>query len=106
MNKDAMAVYPRVRHTRARPRLHSPGGDVVSPAIACRVHNGFVSVDSEKMSKSLGNFFTIRDVLKRYHPLALRWFLVSTHYRQPVNYSDKSLEESSCRLYYVLCSLR
>ncbi|KAG2430293.1 hypothetical protein HYH02_013771 [Chlamydomonas schloesseri] len=65
------------------------------------LHNGFVNVDSEKMSKSLGNFFTIRDVLARYHPLALRWFLVSSQYRAPLNYSDKGLEEASGRLYYV-----
>jgi cysteinyl-tRNA synthetase len=51
------------------------------------------TVDSEKMSKSLGNFFTIRDVLQMYHPLALRWFLINTQYRQPVNYTDRSLQE-------------
>ena len=45
------------------------------------------------MSKSLGNFFTIRDVLGRYHALALRWFLVATHYRGAVNYSPRGLEE-------------
>ncbi|PNH03719.1 Cysteine--tRNA ligase [Tetrabaena socialis] len=66
------------------------------------LHNGFVNVDSEKMSKSLGNFFTIRDVLARYHPLALRWFLLSSQYRAPLNYSDKGLEEASARLYYVI----
>ncbi|GIL60606.1 hypothetical protein Vafri_15126 [Volvox africanus] len=65
------------------------------------LHNGFVNVDSEKMSKSLGNFFTIRDVLARYHPLALRWFLLAAQYRAPLNYSDKGLEEASGRLYYV-----
>lgn len=56
---------------------------------------GFVNVDSEKMSKSLGNFFTIREVLKQYHPAALRWFLVNTQYRQPVNYTQRALEEAS-----------
>jgi cysteinyl-tRNA synthetase len=114
------------------------------------MHNGFVNVDSEKMSKSLGNFFTIRcelhttrnpppsskpllqpsnepaapptallyrttrhprrpptarhphrDVLNSYHPLALRWFLVATHYRAPVNYTQRALEEASDRVYYV-----
>jgi len=69
------------------------------------LHNGFVNVDSEKMSKSLGNFFTIRDVLKQYHALALRWFLVSTHYRAPVNYSSRALDEASDRLYYVCQAL-
>ena len=69
------------------------------------MHNGFVNVDSEKMSKSLGNFFTIREVLKLYHPMALRWFLVATHYRAPVNYTQRALEEASDRVYYVLQSL-
>jgi cysteinyl-tRNA synthetase len=69
------------------------------------VHNGFVNVDSEKMSKSLGNFFTIRDVLKQYHPAALRWFLVNTQYRQGVNYTQRGLEEASDRLYYLYQTL-
>ena len=45
------------------------------------------------MSKSLGNFFTIREILQRYNSLALRWFLTNSQYRQPLNYSQKSLEE-------------
>ena len=65
------------------------------------VHNGFVNVESEKMSKSLGNFFTIRDVLELYHPMALRWFLVGTQYRQAINYTQRGLEEASDRLYYL-----
>jgi cysteinyl-tRNA synthetase len=52
-------------------------------------------------SKSLGNFFTIRDVLKKYHGMAMRWFLVNTQYRQPMNYSQVALEEASARLYYL-----
>ncbi|GIL80416.1 hypothetical protein Vretifemale_9621 [Volvox reticuliferus] len=79
-----------------QPQLHN-GTDFVRYWL----HNGFVNVDSEKMSKSLGNFFTIRDVLARYHPLALRWFLLAAQYRAPLNYSDKGLEEASGRLYYV-----
>jgi len=58
------------------------------------LHNGFVSIDSEKMSKSLGNFFTIRQVLERYDPDTLKLFLLSTHYRAPVDYSDSRLEEA------------
>jgi cysteinyl-tRNA synthetase len=50
-------------------------------------------------SKSLGNFFTIREVLKKYHGMAMRWFLVGTQYRQPMNYSQVALEEASARLY-------
>lgn len=83
-----------------KPHLHQ-GTDFVRYWL----HNGFVNVDSEKMSKSLGNFFTIRDVLKQYHPKALRWFLVGTHYRAPVNYTQKAVEEASDRVYYVYQTL-
>ena len=69
------------------------------------VHNGFVKVDSEKMSKSLGNFFTIREVTERYHPTALRWMLLGTHYRAPINYTQRALEEASDRLYYLYQTL-
>ena len=51
------------------------------------------AVNSEKMSKSLSNFFTIRDVLQQYHPLALRWFLVNTQYQSPLSYSQANLDE-------------
>ena len=66
-----------------------------------QMHNGFVTVEDEKMSKSVGNFFTIRDVLKRYHPMALRWLLLGTHYRAPINYSRRGLEEASDRVYVL-----
>ncbi|XP_026426158.1 cysteine--tRNA ligase CPS1 homolog, chloroplastic/mitochondrial-like isoform X2 [Papaver somniferum] len=65
------------------------------------MHNGFVTVDSEKMSKSLGNFFTIREVIDLYHPLALRIFLMGTHYRSPINYSEMLLESASDRAFYI-----
>lgn len=58
------------------------------------LHNGFVRVNSEKMSKSLGNFFTIRDMLKAYHPEVLRLFILQNHYRSPVDYADTSLAEA------------
>jgi cysteinyl-tRNA synthetase len=58
------------------------------------VHNGFVRVNSEKMSKSLGNFFTIRDILQQYHPEVLRLFLLQSHYRSPVDFSDAALNEA------------
>ena len=69
------------------------------------VHNGFVRVDSEKMSKSLGNFFTIRDVLQKFDAETLRFFLVRTHYRSPLNYSDAHLDDARSalkRLYTAL----
>jgi cysteinyl-tRNA synthetase len=58
------------------------------------VHNGFVRVDNEKMSKSLGNFFTIREVLAKYDPETVRFFLLRTHYRTALNYSDVHLDDA------------
>ena len=49
----------------------------------------------------MGNFFTIRDVLQKYHGMAMRWFLVNTQYRAPMNYSQQALEDASARLYYL-----
>ena len=78
---------------------------LVEPFVKYWVHNGFVKVDSEKMSKSLGNFFTIREVTEKYHPLALRWMLLGTHYRAPINYTRRALEEASDRLFYAYQTL-
>jgi cysteinyl-tRNA synthetase len=58
------------------------------------MHNGFVNIDNEKMSKSLGNFFTIREVLERFDAQTLRFFIVRSHYRSPLNYSDVHLEDA------------
>jgi cysteinyl-tRNA synthetase len=58
------------------------------------MHNGFVRVDDEKMSKSLGNFFTIRDVLGKYDPEVVRFFMLRAHYRGPLNYSDVHLNDA------------
>jgi cysteinyl-tRNA synthetase len=58
------------------------------------LHNGFLNVDNEKMSKSLGNFFTIRDVLGRFDGETLRFFMLRTHYRSPFNFSDANLEDA------------
>jgi len=69
------------------------------------MHNGFVNVDKEKMSKSLGNFFTIREVLKKYDAEVVRFFILRAHYRSPLNYSDAHLddaEQSLGRLYTAL----
>ena len=69
------------------------------------LHNGFLNVDNEKMSKSLGNFFTIRDVLKRFDGETLRFFMLRTHYRSPFNFSDVHLEDARSaltRLYTAL----
>ncbi len=69
------------------------------------MHNGFVNVDNEKMSKSLGNFFTIREVLRKFDAETMRFFIVRTHYRSPLNYSDVHLDDarhSLKRLYTAL----
>ncbi|XP_014514261.1 cysteine--tRNA ligase 2, cytoplasmic [Vigna radiata var. radiata] len=70
------------------------------------MHNGHVTNNNEKMSKSLGNFFTIRQITERYHPLALRHFLISAHYRSPLNYSISQLENSSDAIYYIFQTLQ
>jgi len=69
------------------------------------MHNGFVRVDNEKMSKSLGNFFTIREVLQKYDPEVVRFFILRAHYRSPLNYSDAHLDDARgalTRLYTAL----
>ncbi|WP_332814643.1 cysteine--tRNA ligase [Ramlibacter sp.] len=72
------------------------------------MHNGFVNIDNEKMSKSLGNFFTIRDVLKKFDAETVRFFIVRAHYRSPLNYSDVHLDDARGalrRLYTALGSV-
>jgi cysteinyl-tRNA synthetase len=72
------------------------------------MHNGFVRVDNEKMSKSLGNFFTVREVLARYDAEVVRFFIVRAHYRSPLNYSDQHLDDAKAaltRLYTALKSM-
>lgn len=72
------------------------------------LHNGFVNINSEKMSKSLGNFFTIRDVLEIFDPEVLRFFILQAHYRSPLDYSDQNLKESQAglaRIYEALALL-
>ena len=101
--------------------IHGGGADLQFPhheneiaqsegALNCRfvrywMHNGFVRVDDEKMSKSLGNFFTIREVLQKYDPEVVRFFILRAHYRSALNYSDAHLEDARnalTRLYTAL----
>ncbi len=70
------------------------------------LHNGFVRVDNEKMSKSLGNFFTIREVLKKYDAEVIRYFILSSHYRSPLNYSDAHLDNAKGALTTLYTALR
>lgn len=70
------------------------------------LHNGFVRVDDEKMSKSLGNFFTIREVLAKYDAEVVRFFILRAHYRSPLNYSDQHLDEARAALTRLYTALR
>jgi len=79
------------------------------PFVRYWIHNGFVNINNEKMSKSLGNFFTIRDVLQRVHPEAVRLFVLSKHYRSPVDFSDETVAEAERgleRFYGTLASVK
>ncbi len=70
------------------------------------MHNGFVRVNEEKMSKSLGNFFTVREILNRYQPEVVRFFILNSHYRSPLNYCDENLDEALAALTRLYTALR
>jgi cysteinyl-tRNA synthetase len=83
-------------------------GALGHPFVNYWLHNGFLNVDNEKMSKSLGNFFTIRDVLQKFDGETLRFFMLRTHYRSPFNFSDAHLEDARAalrRLYTALAAV-
>jgi cysteinyl-tRNA synthetase len=70
------------------------------------MHNGFVRINEEKMSKSLGNFFTVREVLKQYKSEIIRFFILSSHYRSPLNYSDEQLNDANAALTRLYTAMR
>ena len=70
------------------------------------MHNGFVRINDEKMSKSLGNFFTVREVLKQYSAEVIRYFILTSHYRSPLNYSAQELESAKQALTRLYTTLR
>lgn len=70
------------------------------------MHNGFVRIDDEKMSKSLGNFFTVREILERYRAEDVRYFILASHYRSPLNYSDQMLDSAGAALSRLYNALR
>ena len=90
--------------------IHSGGKDLIFPhheneiaqsecANGCTfanywLHNGYINIDNRKMSKSLGNFFTIRDITQKYKPEVIRFFMLSAHYRSPVNFSDELMQQA------------
>uniref|UniRef100_A0ACD5WS88 Uncharacterized protein n=1 Tax=Avena sativa TaxID=4498 RepID=A0ACD5WS88_AVESA len=93
-------IFPHHENELAQSRAAYPESEV-----KCWMHNGFINIDDQKMSKSVNNFFTIRDIITLYHPLALRFFLMRTHYKSDVNHSDKALEIASDRVYYIYQTL-
>ena len=103
------------KHLGEKFDIHGGGLDLLFPHHECEVaqsrgafgsgafaqnwmHNGFINVDNEKMSKSLNNFFTLRDIFAKYDPVVVRFMLVQTHYRNPVNFSDVLLEQAKAGL--------
>ncbi len=94
-------IFPH--HTNEIAQSVAAAGDGVHAESYCRhwAHNGFIEIDDEKMSKSLGNFFTIRDVLARHDAEALRLFLLGTHYRNDFNFADTLLADAERRLGYL-----
>lgn len=109
-------------HLGAHFDIHGGGQDLQFPhheneiaqseaANSCKManywmHNGFVRVDDEKMSKSLGNFFTIREVLKKYDAEVVRFFILRAHYRSPLNYSDAHLDDAKASLTRLYTAFR
>ena len=84
---------------------HEVNGKLIDSHVKYWLHNGFIRVDNEKMSKSLGNFFTIREVLQKYDAEVVRFFILRAHYRSPLNYSDAHLDDAKgalTRLYTAL----
>lgn len=86
-------LFPHHENERAQSM-----GATGKPFVRYWIHNGFLTIDREKMSKSLGNFFTIREVLERFSPAVVRCYLLSAHYRHPLDYSDAALEETASAL--------
>jgi cysteinyl-tRNA synthetase len=81
-------------------------GATGKPFVNVWMHNGFVRIDEEKMSKSLGNFFTIRELLKQYPPEVVRYFILSSHYRSPLNYTEEHINAARASLVRLYTSLR
>ncbi len=81
-------------------------GATGEPFVNYWMHNGFVRVDEEKMSKSLGNFFTVREILERYRPEEVRYFILTSQYRSPLNYDAEHLENARAALTRLYMALR
>ncbi len=90
-------IFPHHENEIAQSEAYCCGehGEVCAPFVRYWLHNGFITVNEEKMSKSLGNFFLVLDILEHYKPEVLRFFIVSTHYRSPLDFSDERLTEAA-----------
>ena len=86
-------VYPPHENESAQSE-----GATGAPFVRYWLHNGFVNINQEKMSKSLGNFFTIREILEKYDPEVVRFFIITAHYRSPIDFSDQNLEDAKAGL--------
>jgi cysteinyl-tRNA synthetase len=98
-------VFPHHTNEIAQSAAAVGDGRTAESFCRCWMHHGFVEIDNEKMSKSLGNFFTISDVVAKFDPEVLRLFLLGTHYRNPISYSDAILQEAERRLRYLYKTL-
>ncbi len=87
-------IFPHHENERAQSEAYTG----VSPFVKYWMHNGFITVDKEKMSKSLGNFFTIEEILDKFDPGAVRLFLLQTHYKNPIEFSNEPLREAELAL--------
>jgi cysteinyl-tRNA synthetase len=81
-------------------------GATGEPFVNCWMHNGFVRINEEKMSKSLGNFFTVREILQSYRPEEVRYFILTSHYRSPLNYDEANLQNARGALTRFYTALR
>jgi cysteinyl-tRNA synthetase len=81
-------------------------GATGEPFVNVWMHNGFVRINDEKMSKSLGNFFTLREILTRFRPEEIRYFILASHYRSPLNYDESNLEQARSALTRLYTALR
>ncbi|MDA8169294.1 MAG: cysteine--tRNA ligase [Nitrospiraceae bacterium] len=111
-----------LRHLGETLDIHAGGADLIFPHheneltqseaytgkqfVRYWLHNGFITVDKEKMSKSLGNFFTIEEILDKYSPEAVRLFLLQTHYRSPIEFSNENIEEAEHSLEHFYQSMK
>ena len=111
-----------MRHLGETIDIHAGGSDLIfphheneiaqsegatgKPFVKYWMHNGFLNIEGEKMSKSLGNFFTAREIMEKYHPAVLRMFFLMKHYRSPINFSEERIQEAKHALERIITALQ